>query len=290
MPVSGNEDQRAPQTPKGRADGGLREVEAKGCFRSGSEASPCTEPLTGPAHPSSVTARQRPTCRPSCGLRARRTSSSSYPWTGRVVRRRVSPTPHARVLDSAVAALPRRRCCLFAVGCPPTASPWSSAPHSIPCGMAPARPLRQTRGLRGPNVSSPTSTHPGGLAVVADPRSALRESLAVLRGVHHRRYRARVKRHSAPHRAVLTPSKWSNIRPTCSRPFKGCLSLRGDVRVHRSRSSGVASPAGDLRTGGMTFTASSPTRWAQPRPPGLPGFRPRVQDGAPSPHTGVRPG
>ena len=118
--------------PEGSSCDGLREVEAKGGFGRGSEASPCDEPLTGPAHPSKITARQRLTCRPIYGLRARWTSSSSYPWTGRVIHRRVSPTTHARVQDSAVAALPRRRCCSFAVGCPPTASPWSSAPHPHP--------------------------------------------------------------------------------------------------------------------------------------------------------------
>jgi len=41
---------------------------------------------------------------------ARRTFSSSCPRSGRVIHCRVSPTMHARFQDSAVAALPRRRC------------------------------------------------------------------------------------------------------------------------------------------------------------------------------------
>lgn len=106
---------------------------------------------------------------------ARRTSSSSYPSSGRVVRRRVSPTPHARHQDSAVAALPRRRCCSSATGCPPAATPWSSAPHPPSlAGESPADPLGPTCGLRSPDASSPTSAHLSGRAGVADRRSALR--------------------------------------------------------------------------------------------------------------------
>lgn len=130
------------------------------------------------------------------------------------------------------------------------------------------RPALSNRpaGPVSPDASSPTSTHPGGLARVADPRSALR---VVARGhprCHHLRLRARVEllllqlAPPPPRSDGRTSDRGGRVHPPAPFVARGCSRAPGrepwrrvtrrrpvDGRLHRARvvtdARGCASPA-----------------------------------------------
>ena len=199
MPVRGDEDQRAPWTPKDRADGGLREVEAKGCFGTGSEAFPALNPLRG-----------------------RRTLRRSPLASGRPVVRAAGCAPAGRPplrtrgqAGSHIAGSPRRhtpvpwtpwspRCRDAVAACSPsgvlrwhhrgrllhTCAP-SRGRHRPALSGRPAGSVAQMRPHRPQHTPAASPWWPTRAAPCAN-RSRCSEVST------HRRYRARVKRHSAP--------------------------------------------------------------------------------------------
>jgi len=134
--------------------------------------------------------------------------------------------------------------------------------------------LKPTSGLRRPDASSPTSTHPSGPAGVADQRSALRLVARGAQGCPRTVETAPVSsilllHQRRDHIARMVEHPTEAVTSTLERP-----SLRGVVHTHPSRSLSGVSPAGDQdwEAGPSVRVVTDATR---PRPRPTPARWPR---------------
>lgn len=187
-----------------------------------------------------------------------------------------SQTPRSSRRRDAVAAS-------FAIGCPPMASPWLSAPHPSPCGVhCPALSRRLAGSVARIRPHQPLHTPadlplwPTSAAPCCWPLADLRWCPRTVASTPVSSFLLLHLRREISVRMVEHPT--GSLTSTFVRP-----SLRGVVRARSDRSRDGTSPAGDRRWETEPGPASSPTRpgrslarpsrrpcglrWAEPLPP-----------------------